>query len=107
MDVVDFEFPSDPITGRIQLAIREKSDRTVSAYSASDGTLRFLAMLAALLDREPASLYVFEEIDNGIHPARLHLLADLDRAADGEGSGSGSHYDPFSRVALFSERRDL
>ena len=77
MDVVDFEFPSDPITGRIQLAIREKSARIISAYSASDGTLRFLAMLAALLDRDRASLYVFEEIDNGIHPARLHLLADL------------------------------
>ena len=77
MDVEDFEFPVDPITGRIQLAIRETNDARVSAYSASDGTLRFLAMLAALLGPEPAQLYFFEEIDNGLHPARLHLLLDL------------------------------
>ena len=77
MDVKDFEFPKDQTTGRIQLAFREASGRTISAYSASDGTLRFLAMLAALLGTNPAGLYVFEEIDNGIHPSRLHLLLDL------------------------------
>ena len=77
MDVEDFEFPTDATTGRIQLALKETIGRTVSAYSASDGTLRFLAMLAALLGRKPAGLYVFEEIDNGIHPSRLRLLIDL------------------------------
>ena len=34
-------------------------------------------MLAALLDPNPAGLYFFEEIDNGIHPSRLNLLIDL------------------------------
>ena len=77
MDVEDFEFPVDPTTGRVQLALRETGSRTVSAYAASDGTLRFLAMLAALLGENPAGLYVFEEIDNGIHPSRLRLLIDL------------------------------
>ena len=57
--------------------IREANGRKVSAYSASDGTLRFLAMLAALLDTNSEHLYFFEEIDNGIHPSRLHLLIDL------------------------------
>ena len=77
MDVADFKFPVDPTTGRVQLAFLEANNRTISAYSASDGTLRFLAMLAALLSENPAGLYVFEEIDNGIHPSRLHLLLDL------------------------------
>ncbi len=77
MDVQDLEFPVDPITGRIQLAIRETDGGRVSAYGASDGTLRFLAMLAALLGPDPARLYFFEEIDNGLHPSRLHLLLDL------------------------------
>ena len=77
MDVRDFKFPTDLTTGRVQLAFREKSDRIVSAYAASDGTLRFLAMLAALLGKNPARLYVFEEIDNGIHPSRMRLLLDL------------------------------
>ena len=76
MDVADFDFPRDP-SGRIHLMICEKNDRKVSAYSASDGTLRFLALLAVLLNENPKSLYFFEEIDNGIHPVRLNLLMDL------------------------------
>lgn len=77
MDVRDFEFPTDPLTGRVQLVIREANDRAVSAYSASDGTLRFLTTLAALLGTNPAGLYFFEELDNGIHPSRMRLLIDL------------------------------
>ncbi|MCY3965605.1 MAG: ATP-binding protein [Acidobacteria bacterium] len=85
MDVEDFEFPVDPTTGRVQLALRESGGRQVSAYAASDGTLRFLAMLAALLGTNPAGLYVFEEIDNGIHPSRLRLLIDLIETQTGKG----------------------
>ena len=77
MDIRDFEFPVDPISGRVQLLIRDANGRKVSAYSASDGTLRFLAILAALLGTDPARLYFFEEIDNGIHPSRMRLLLDL------------------------------
>ena len=78
MDVEDFEFPVDPTTGRVQLALRDAGGRIVSSYAASDGTLRFLAMLAALLGPSPVgTLYVFEEIDHGIHPSRLRLLIDL------------------------------
>ena len=76
MDVKGFEFPRDP-SGRVHLQILERNGRRVSAYSASDGTLRFLATLAALLGPNPAGVYFFEEIDNGIHPNRLWLLLDL------------------------------
>ena len=76
MDVTDFEFPRDP-SGRVHLHIVEQNGRRISSYSASDGTLRFLGLLAVLLSPNPGGLYFFEEIDNGIHPARLHLLIDL------------------------------
>ncbi|NTW01907.1 MAG: AAA family ATPase [Oscillochloris sp.] len=76
MDAVDFDFPADPI-GKIVTILIEASGRRTTAYSASDGTLRFLAMLAAMLGPEPAQLYVFEELENGIHPTRLHLLLQL------------------------------
>ena len=76
MDVQGFEFPRDP-SGRVHLMIRETNGSQVSAYSASDGTLRFLAMLATLLGRNPRGLYFFEEIDTGIHPARQWLLLEL------------------------------
>ena len=76
MEVKDFDFPRDP-SGRVHLHIVERNGRKVSAYSASDGTLRFLGILAALLSPNKGGLYFFEEIDNGIHPNRLWLLADF------------------------------
>jgi predicted ATPase len=76
MDAKDFEFPPDQ-TGRILVSLVEGNDRKISAYSASDGTLRFLTMIAALLGPEPARFYFFEELENGIHPTRLHLLIQL------------------------------
>lgn len=77
MDVRAFDFPVDPTTGRVQLAFLEANDRRVSAYAASDGTLRFIAMLAGLIGTESERTYVFEEIDNGIHPSRMRLLLEL------------------------------
>ena len=76
MDIKDFEFPRDP-SGRVHLMLCEANGRKVSAYSASDGTLRFLAMLAVLLGENSEGLYFFEEIDTGIHPARQWLLLEL------------------------------
>ena len=76
MDIEDLEFRRD-LSGRVHLLVVERGGHTVSAYSASDGTLRFLGMLAVLLSPDPAGIYFFEEIDNGIHPNRLWLLVDL------------------------------
>jgi predicted ATPase len=76
LDVVDFEFPEDP-TGRVLVSLVEANGNKLSAFSASDGTLRFLALIAALLAPDPAQFYFFEEIDNGIHPTRLSLLLQL------------------------------
>ncbi|MGK3996779.1 AAA family ATPase [Sorangium sp. So ce1024] len=76
LDVVDLEFPQD-FSGRVLVHLVEQGGRRISAYSASDGTLRFLAILAALLDTDAAHFYFFEEIENGIHPTRLHLLVQL------------------------------
>ncbi len=76
MDIEDFEFHDDP-SGKVHLVMRETSGQSVSAHAASDGTLRFLTILAALLGDNPAGLYFIEEIENGIHPTRLSLLLDL------------------------------
>ena len=76
LDVVDFEFPAD-LTGKILLVLVESGGRRTSAYSASDGTLRFLAVIAALLGPHPAQFYFIEELENGIHPTWLHLLLEL------------------------------
>ena len=76
MDIAGLEFPTDP-SGRVHLQILERNGRKVSAFSASDGTLRFLGLLAVLFGDNRGGFYFFEEIDNGIHPNRLWLLLDL------------------------------
>lgn len=85
MDAVDFEFIADQ-TGRILVNLVEENGQKTSAYSASDGTLRFLAMIAALLGPKPARFYFFEELDNGLHPARLHFLLQLVERKTSEGA---------------------
>ena len=73
MDAVELGFEHD-FAGRVMMYLVESSGARVSALSASDGTLRFLALVAALLSPDSGKLYFFEEFDNGIHPTRLHLL---------------------------------
>lgn len=46
----------------------------IDARGMSDGTLRFLGILTALLTRPSGSLIVIEEVDNGLHPSRAKLL---------------------------------
>lgn len=76
MDAVDFEFPTD-FQGRTLVTLVERNGEKTSAYSASDGTLRFLAIIGALLGPEHARLYFIEELENGIHPTRIDLLLQL------------------------------
>ncbi|ACY16591.1 AAA family ATPase [Haliangium ochraceum] len=80
MDAVDFEFISD-FQGRVLVHLVESGGYKVSALSASDGTLRFLALVAALLSADTGRIYFFEELDNGLHPTRLHLLLQLIKQA--------------------------
>lgn len=85
LDVVDFDFVPDQ-AGRILVTLIESNGQRTSAYSASDGTLRFLAMIAALFGPDAAKFYFLEEIDNGIHPTRLYLLLQMieQRAKEGK-----------------------
>lgn len=49
----------------------------IDARSMSDGTLRFIAVVVALLTCKPGSLLVIEEIDNGLHPSRAGELVKV------------------------------
>lgn len=59
-------------------------DTIVDARGMSDGTLRFLAILTAILTRPEGSLLVIEEVDNGLHPSRAKLLLDMLRSGGTE-----------------------
>ena len=51
-------------------------DQIWDAPVLSDGTLRVLAVAAALLSAPEGSLVIIEEIDNGVHPSRANVLLD-------------------------------
>ena len=63
--------------GETMLFLVERGGAKISARSASDGTLRFLGLVAALLTVPEGSTLIMEEPDVGLHPSRLHLLASL------------------------------
>lgn len=46
------------------------------ARSMSDGTLRFISIITALLTAKEGSTIVIEEVDNGLHPSRAGELVE-------------------------------
>ena len=64
--------------GSVQVFLHEDGlSAPVPATRLSDGTLRFLALLAILLNPQPATLICIEEPELGLHPDSLSLLAEL------------------------------
>ncbi|MFH1418836.1 MAG: AAA family ATPase [Planctomycetota bacterium] len=64
--------------GSVQVYLHEDGlSAPVPATRLSDGTLRFLALLAILLNPESASLICIEEPELGLHPDAMSLLAEL------------------------------
>lgn len=67
---------------RIQLRIRWKSlQREQSAADLSDGTLRFLFLLAVLANPSPPPLIAIDEPETGLHPSMLPIVAEFARDA--------------------------
>ena len=62
--------------GSVQVFFTE-SDFTVPATRLSDGTLRYLCLLAILCDPTPPPLICIEEPELGLHPDIIPKLADL------------------------------
>ena len=64
--------------GSVQVYLHEDGlAAPVPAARLSDGTLRFLALLAILLNPESATLICIEEPELGLHPDAMALLAEL------------------------------
>lgn len=67
---------------RIQLQIHWKSlKRARSAADLSDGTLRFLFLLAVLANPTPPPLIAIDEPETGLHPSMLPIVAEYARDA--------------------------
>lgn len=87
---VDSAFPGSRVEinvhdGIFELALRQRGMlRSLTAAELSDGTLRYLLWVAALLSPRPAELTVLNEPEASLHPDLLPALAALiDRACEG------------------------
>lgn len=81
---VDLAFPGSRLTieseggGRLGLRLHQHGLlRPLSAAELSDGTLRYLLWVAALLAPRPAGLLVLNEPETSLHPQLLAPLAQL------------------------------
>lgn len=83
-DIETLGFLSGP-RGEVMVELVETFGGEPRRYDASllsDGTLRVLAIAAAMLSATEGSLVVIEEIDNGVHPSRAsHLLDQIQAIA--------------------------
>jgi predicted ATPase len=62
----------------VQLLIHEDGlDKPISSMRLSDGTLRYLCLLAILCHPEPPPLICIEEPETGLHPDILPTIAEL------------------------------
>ncbi|SFR17218.1 AAA family ATPase [Desulfoscipio geothermicus] len=74
--ILDIKVLETP-TGDVMLSFVEQfgaRSKPVDIRGMSDGTLRFLSILAALVGEKPGTTVVVEEVDNGLHPSRAYKL---------------------------------
>ncbi|HYO70062.1 MAG TPA: AAA family ATPase, partial [Archangium sp.] len=91
---------------RVQLRLRWRSLKTEqSAANLSDGTLRFLLLVAIFTSPNPGELIALDEPETGLHPSMLPIVAELAAEAAQRtqvilSTHSADLLDAFSDVAL-------
>ncbi len=71
-----------PDESTIQLMWQQKdSDYPFLASQLSDGSLRFICLVTALMQPEPPTTIIIDEPELGLHPYAIHLLGALLRSA--------------------------
>ncbi len=113
-DFDELIFPPDS-DQRIQLRLRWKGLKPVqSAADLSDGTLRFLYLIAILANPLPPEFIAIDEPENGLHPSMLPIIAEYAQDASkraqviltthsAELLDAFSEYSPTVTVAKWSE----
>ena len=67
-----------PVTGGVvSLFLEESGGRSIPASRLSDGTLRYLSLLAILLHPKPPPVICIEGPELGLHPDLMPTIADL------------------------------
>lgn len=77
-EITDIGF-IDTTIGDVMLQLNERygmQSEYIEAKRLSDGTLRYLAIITALISEDSGTMVVIEEVDNGIHPSRIKRLIE-------------------------------
>ena len=74
--VEDFDVDLDKRRGTLDIQIRQDGT-DYSSRIISEGTLRVLALCSVAANPWGGSLLAFEEPENGVHPRRIELIAQL------------------------------
>lgn len=75
-DISDIEFVETDL-GDVMMCIVEQDGTRISARSLSDGALRVLGKIVAVLTAPEGSLLLMEELEQGLHPAQAGLLIQI------------------------------
>lgn len=73
--IEDFRTPVK--AGYVQLILEEQAGRSIPASRLSDGTLRYLCLLAILHHPDPPPVVAIEEPELGLHPDLIPHVAEL------------------------------
>ncbi len=76
-ELEDIDFAEVQELGDVMAIFVEKGGARISARSISDGTLRFLGTLLALRTAQPGEVILIEEVEEGLHPTRIHILVEF------------------------------
>jgi predicted ATPase len=75
--IVDVDVLDDKVGKQFVVQIKTQDKREFTSRVLSEGTLRLLTLCVFLYDPSHNGLICFEEPENGIHPARIKMTAQL------------------------------
>ncbi len=75
--IVDLDIIDDKVGKQFVVQIKTQDNREFTSRVLSEGTLRLLTLCVFLYDPTHNGLICFEEPENGIHPARMKMTANL------------------------------
>ncbi|MEE3919971.1 AAA family ATPase [Micromonospora sp. BRA006-A] len=103
--VVRVQLAEDDARRQRQVEVVTREEAPFSARVAPDGTLRAIALLAALYDPRGAGLICFEEPENGIFPQRLAQFVRYLRSLVERALASGKDGAALTQLVLSVIRR--
>jgi predicted ATPase len=105
--VEDVTVDLDKRRGTLDIVIRQNNIE-YSSRIISEGTLRVLALCAIAVNPWGGSLVAFEEPENGVHPRRLELIAELlvALALEPDRQVVVTTHSPLFCSAIFKRRRE-